>query len=199
MDVAGERGRLGGSSRPPAAGGVRVTERHRGPSGFAPTRLASCRLGRRQRVLELLRVLVGQRGLDHGAAVPLERVDGLVGRRLLDDQEQRRGARAGPVSRTCSWNSLSIAFSPRCPTSAPKRGADRQPGERDEEDQAEEEAPEAAPDGSAAGRRASVRRRDVVLAVRVAADRSDLVGLDDEVGFEAGHRLARSFGGVWSG
>src|SRR5262252_10814837 len=46
-----------------------------------------------QGLLELLLTLLGQRGLQHGAAVLAQRLGGLIRRDLLHHQEQRRSSR----------------------------------------------------------------------------------------------------------
>src|SRR6478672_13191283 len=80
------------------------------------------------------------------------------------------------------------------PEKGAEPGAEREPGEGDEEDEAEQETPEASPHGAAARGAAAVRGRDVVLAILVAADRSHLVCLDDEILLEATDGLARRLG-----
>src|SRR4051812_37971265 len=121
------------------------------------------RLGRRRRqgLLELLRVLVGQRGLDDRAAVLLEGGDRLVGRRLLDDHEQRGGARLEVVL-DLLLEGLVDALLAEVAHQRAHAGTQRPAGEWDEEQQAEEQAPEAAPDRAARRRRAAVRRADVI-------------------------------------
>src|SRR5262249_18310350 len=155
------------------AGAVRCGTRPgvRAPSG-AVLRRGAYRLRRRQGLLQLLRVLLRERGLDHGAAVALERVDRLVRCRLLDDHEERRGARWALVA-DLDLNLLVDRLLAEGAEGRPEPGTERQPGERDEEDEPEEEPPEASPHGAASRRGASVRRRDVVLAVHVAANRCD--------------------------
>ncbi len=102
---------------------------------------------RRERLLQLRRVLVGKRGLDHGAAVLAERGDRLVGRRLLDDHEERRGSRLDLIP-DLVLELLVDRVLAEVPEERTEARADREPGERDEEEQAEEETPEATPDGS---------------------------------------------------
>src|SRR5215471_7999160 len=61
-------------------------------------RLLGCRLASVQGFLELLLVLLGQGGLQHGAAELAHGLDGLVRGDLLQHQEQRRGARLQHVA-----------------------------------------------------------------------------------------------------
>src|SRR5215471_6817444 len=118
---------------------------------LARLRGGAYRLRRRQRLLELLRVLVGQRGLDHRSAVTLEGGDGLVGRCLLDDHEERRRPRLDLVADLLLELLVDRLLSEMAEECA-EPGADCESRERDEEDEAEQEAPEASPERSPAGR-----------------------------------------------
>src|SRR4051794_17401407 len=152
------------------------------------------RLGRwrRQGVLQLLGVLLRQRGLDDRAAVLLERGDRLVRRALLDDHEQAGGPRLEVVL-DLLLEGLVDALLAEVAHQCAHAGAQGPAGERDEEQQAEEQSPEAAPDRAARRRRAAVRRADVISALEVAGDRGNLVGLDDQVRFELLNGPARLF------
>src|SRR5947207_15636876 len=59
--------------------------------------------------------------------------------------------------------------------------AHRPPGERDEEQQPEQQPPEPTPDRPAGGAATTtVRGMDVVFALPITGDRSDLIGLNDQ-------------------
>src|SRR4051794_14888904 len=105
-------------------------------------------LRRRQGFLQLLRVLLRKRGLDDRAAVLLEGGDRLVRRRLLDDHEQRGGARLQVVL-DLLLEGLVDALLAEVAHQRAHAGAHRPTGERDEEQEPEEQAPEAAPDRAA--------------------------------------------------
>src|SRR4051794_34893356 len=143
------------------------------------------RLGRRRRqgLLELLRVLVRQRGLDDRAAVLLEGGDRLVGGRLLDDHEQAGGPRLEVVL-DLLLEGLVDALLAEVAHQRAHAGAHGPARERDQEQQAEQQAPEAAPHRATGRRGATVRCAHVVLALEITGDRGHLVGLDDEVGLE---------------
>src|ERR1700760_3243306 len=96
MPVAGCAGTPGLAARERAA---RTSGRPPAPWPAAATREASADgRARLQGVLQLLGVLVRERGPDHGAAVLLQRGDRLVRRRLLDHHEQRGRARLEVVA-----------------------------------------------------------------------------------------------------
>ena len=132
------------------------------PSGGRGNRL--------QRFLQLLGVLLGQRGPDHGSAVLLERGDRLVRRDLLDDHEQRRGARLQVVAHLL----LEGLVDPLLAEVAEQRshpGPEREPEHGNEKQQPEQEPPEAAPGGASARRCATVGGVNVILTLKVTRDR----------------------------
>src|ERR1700733_3114583 len=143
---------------------------------------------RLERLLELLGVFFGQRGPDHGTAVLLERGDRLVGRHLLYDHVQRGRSRLEVVAHLLLERLVDPLLAEVAEQRAHSR-AEREPEDRDEEQQAEQEAPEASPRCATAGGRAAVRGLDVVLALDIARDRRDLVGLDDQLRLELEDRL----------
>src|SRR5580700_1586630 len=131
-----------------------------------------------QRFLEFLLVIVGQRGLQHGAAVPAHRLDGLVRGDLLHHQEQRRGARLEHATNLLLELLVDAGFGELTHQRA-HPGPDGHPEDRDEEQQPEQESPEHPPGGAPADR--MVVGVHVIAAVRVAVNDRDRVRLDDQI------------------
>jgi len=149
-----------------------------------------------QGVLEFLLVLLGQRGLQDGAAVLAHRLEGLVRRRLLQHQEQRGRARLDQIAYLVAEFPVDTGLGQLAHEGAHAR-ADGHAEHRDEEQQAEQEAPEHAPHRAAADR--VMGRVDVVAAFLVPGDHGDRVGLDDQVSGEASRLVGRGGRGrlVW--
>src|SRR5947209_16082155 len=117
--------------------------------------------------LQLLSVLIRERGLDHRAAILLQRGGRLIRGRLLDDHEQRRGARLEVIA-DLLLERLVEPLLPEVAKQGPHPGANCEPGERDEEEQPKEHAPEPAPPSPAASRCAAVAGVHVIFALQVA-------------------------------
>src|SRR5690348_4893838 len=129
-------------------------------------------------VLQFLLALLGQRGLDHRAAVLAHRLDGLVRGDLLHHQEQARCSRLQHAADLVLERLVDAGLGDLAHERA-HPGADRHPEDRDEEQQAEQHAPEHAPGRPAADHVVTGVR--VVLAFPVPHDHRDGVGLDDQV------------------
>ena len=107
-----------------------------------------------------------------------ERLDRLVRRDLLDDQEQRRGSRLHEVAHLL----LELAVEPRpleLPHDGPETGAERHAEDGHEEEHPEEQAPEAAPRRPSRNR--VVIRDDLVGALPVTRNGRDGVRPDDQL------------------
>ena len=98
-----------------------------------------------QRLLQLLLALLGQRGLEHGAAVLARRLDRPCPGSPSPPSGTAPRCPACSMPRTWSWNSRSMPDLVIFPIRAPMPGADGQAEERDEEQQAEQQPPEHAP------------------------------------------------------
>jgi len=131
-----------------------------------------------QGLLELGLALLGQRGLQHGAAVLAHRFDCLVRRYLLQEQEQRRGAGLEHVAHLVLELLVDAGLGELAHEGA-HSGAHGHAEDRDEEQQPEQQTPEHAPRRTAAYH--VVVGVDVVAAVFVAGDYRDRVRLDDQV------------------
>src|SRR4051794_31588301 len=175
--------------RDPGVPGRRATPRQRGPAARGSGLRGGLAV---QRGLELGLRLVGERGLQDGPAELLQAGDGLVGRRLLDDDEQRRGPRLDHVA-DLLLEALVDARLLDLPEQGAEAGADRHPEHRDEEQQAEQHAPEHAPGRARA--HGMVVGGHLVLAIGVADDHRDRVGLDDQVLGHLVDRVGREGGG----
>src|SRR5215831_17803399 len=164
--------------------GSRATPRP-GKQGFYSTVCGSlpllrclARLLAMQLVLQLLLGLLGQGGLEDGAAVLGQPIHGLVRGHLLDHHEQRRRAGLQHVADLVLEGLIdtSLADVPyECPYTCPNSHAK----EWDEKEEPEEESPEQPPGGALADR---VMVRDGLdVAILVADDRGDRVRLDHQV------------------
>jgi hypothetical protein len=131
-----------------------------------------------QRLLELRLAFLGQRGLQHRAAVLAHRLDGLVRGHLLHHQEQRGRARRDHAADLV----LELLVDAGLGDLAHQRahaGAYGHAEHRDEEQQAEQQPPEHAPGRPGADR--VVTGVHVVLALLIADDDRDRVRLDDQI------------------
>src|SRR5215831_7680272 len=99
-----------------------------------------------QRFLQLLLGLVGQRGLEDGAAVLGQRGRGLVRGHLLDHHEQRRRARLQHLTDLVLEGLINAGLADT-PDERPYACPDGQAEERDEKEKSEEEPPEQPPGG----------------------------------------------------
>src|SRR5215831_1614615 len=131
-----------------------------------------------QRRLQFPLVFLGQRGLQDGAAVLAHRLDRLVGRDLLQHQEQARCARLEHVTDLLLELLVDAGLAQLAHQGA-HPGADGHAEDRDEEQQAEQEPPEHAPRRS--GTDDVMVGADVVAAVGIAGDHRDRVWLYDQV------------------
>ena len=145
-----------------------------------------------QRLLQLRLGVLRERRLQHGPAVLAEGLHGLVRRDLLNHDEQSRGTGLEHVPNLL----LELLVDPRLLDLAEQgseSGANRHSEYRNEEQQAEQKPPEHSPRGSSAHR--VVRGAHVVLALLVAHDGGDSVGLDDQLARETLDLLGREGGG----
>src|SRR5207248_1233955 len=102
-----------------------------------------------QGILKVLLALLGQRGLEHGAAELAHCIDGLVRGDLLHHQEQRRGTRLDHPANLVLERLVDAGLGDLAHQRAEAR-ADEEPEARDEEQQPEQHSPEHAPAGAGA-------------------------------------------------